>query len=263
MLAKVNIKLTDRDKKLLIVLAMIAVLTLGYLTIFQWYVPEHARLKADVDLLEVEVAKLALSLEAVKQLEIRLKDSLIELEQERKRFEWQVLQGEPILTLKDEPSVESIHFTSFNHGTADLVGSIQEVTYFMVAKGHYEEILNYLTHLDSQEKPFQINRLSLVFPNSFTFNLQDEIQLEMELAAFGDSDYQGLFKQDLSWLDGRYNIFEPSVYAPPIIIPSESVEQPANPVNSPDNDSSSLQESIELPRYKFPTEEEVNQWKQR
>jgi hypothetical protein len=241
---------------------MAAVVAVCYAVIFRWHLPEYNRLQADIDVLEQEVVQLNSSIATVTQLEKKLAVNIASLEREMDRFNWRVFQGEPVLLLKDQEVNQQLRFTSFNHGTTTLVGSIWEVTFVTAAKGTYEAIYYLLQHLDNQEKALQIRNIKLEFPYSFEFKPRDEIYLQMELAAYGAAEYQGKVELDSMWLEGRDNIFEPTVNFPGADFPAKPAERLEKPVNN-NQSGADKQEVTNSPSYNFPTEEELNQWKLR
>ncbi|MDW7673458.1 MAG: hypothetical protein SCK28_02860 [Bacillota bacterium] len=258
MLPKVNLTLTDRDKKLLKILAVVVFLAACFQLVVNWYLPKYNDLKTAVKTIELEVAQLETNPEKVKQLEEQLAQEISQSQKSLDLFFWNVLYGEPSLVLTDTSGSPNLHLSALAQSEPMLKGPVWQTDYSVSASGSYEAVYDYLENLDFKQKALFVNKLSLIYPHSFERQQPKEVMLDLTVSTFGDASYQSKVAIDPSW--EKEGIFDPSVYAPPIepvqpVQPGYGNNQGTQPPK--DDQIAPGGEAIKPPRYDFPEEEEV------
>ncbi|OEF98327.1 hypothetical protein [Desulfuribacillus alkaliarsenatis] len=251
-LKDIQLTMTERDRKLLVVLVVVIALLASYWAIFRWFVPEYTSLKGKKTSIEANITQLQRTIGGGKDVEQRMLEKRSSIEESMKRFDWEVLKGDPLLVLGNQSQVRDPKFQllSLNQGSIQGRDSIWEVPYTLKAKGSTESMQEYLHYLDNQEKALQPTYMRLDYYDSFVPNRTENVWLELQLFAFGVEEARHT-KERLLELESRGNIFYPTV---PVV--TDGVEQPIIE-QPPSQQDPGFQESIRTPRYDFPTQREV------
>ncbi|OEH84214.1 hypothetical protein BHU72_12485 [Desulfuribacillus stibiiarsenatis] len=249
-LRHIQTNLSDRDKKLLMVVAVVLLLATLYWSLFQWYLPSTSQLHESKQLLQQEIGELQSTVLKMKDMEQKTLDQRKSFKDRFGAFNWQVLKGEPLLVLGDQSQVRDKNFSmvALNQGEVNVRGSLWEIPYTIQAKGSIQSIQDYLAYIDNQEKALLPEYLRIDYHNSFESDKRDEIWLELQLNALGS-----LLAEDVAPVvadpSSRENVFQPTV-----TITNPGNVQPSNPSQQP---TDGVEERT--PRYTFPTKKEVKQ----
>lgn len=257
MFSKLNYKLNDREKKILLVLAIALAGAFFYSLLFRWYLPTYNQLQAEADELQAEVNRLSYSIEIIDQLEDDLRERETFLKQQMDRFDWQVLKGEPALFLSDQLVDPSLQLLSLSQEKEQQENQILKVPYNVLVKGPYNSIYNYLQHLDEQDKAFHLQFISISYPYSFDPEPNKEIWLELAGVALGAQEFQKKRTQLPYWREGRENIFAPTIAVPVFEEYENGYEEREYIPPRPDYNYEEPEAFQPIPSYNFPTEDKV------
>lgn len=261
-LQDIQLKLSDRDRKIVLIL-VIAILLLGmYWTIFRWFLPEYTSLKEVKQNLEADISGLQMSIGSTKDIENKMVEKRNSINESIKRFDWQVLKGDPLLVLGNQAAVTDKNFQLISLIQGEIVSRspIWEAPYTIRARGNMKAMQEYLTYLDEQDKAFQPEYLRIDYFDSFETMQSQNLWLELQISALGSQDAEDT-KERLIDIERRSNIFLPTVTITPDI-PVDGIITPPNgqtpiPGVTPSPDGTNQEEIKRTPRYTFPTRQEV------
>jgi hypothetical protein len=241
--------LSNRDRNILIVLAVLLVVLALYWLVFHWFYPQYTSLSEVKNTMENDINTLQKTIDIEQNLEVDIIEKRTKIEQLLNRFDWQVVKGDPILVLGDKTKLlgEKMQLISLQQGESQATGSIIEVPFDVKARGAIDSIQNYLAYLDNLDKALKPEYLRIEYNDSFEPIQSDNVWLDLQVHAFGAQDAVQA-KQHLVNITGRDNAFKPTV--------SIDSGQPPK-IESPNNQQQTI-EGTRAPRYSFPTKQEVD-----
>ncbi|MBS4025522.1 MAG: hypothetical protein KGZ96_07575 [Clostridia bacterium] len=262
MLSRISSKLSARNKNIIVGLVLVGAIALFYFTVTYSYLPRYQESKGRVNQLALEVARLGDTKAAVLRLEAEVKKNTQQLDREMERLNWDVLLGEPSLIIGTTDGAEKVRLTDLRFSPNAAKGPIWEQPISVTATGEYQDVLNYLKSLDSQEKALQLNKMIIEIPYNAWIASKDEVILELELLALGAIDYQPKASSVTSVITLRENIFQPDIRLTPVRpnqpSSSPSIPRPSNQYQF--NDGNGTLPDLgpgSVPRYDFPDETDL------
>lgn len=201
--------LSERDKTLLVMMIMVAMLFLFYRFFWAAQWPAYQEARQEVVELEGQLEQARGKVSRLPAVEKRWEAAKRELAQTQRQFRFNLLAGDPYWELAREAQARA-EITSLQPGEVKDNGSFLELPLVLKARGHYLSLVNFIERVEKLPNMPRISALHLVAKPNATSPGQVTVEAELNLSLYGSKTPLGSSSPAVL-LPGRLDAFEPAI----------------------------------------------------